>query len=122
MHNTIFIFIILFVFAFFVFDRAPSKHDALEKNKEDEEKHSKNWNMKTPQYILLFMVVLVLVKHILLNSFWRFTKVEKRLILAVCEDKSDWEGYTTVDIEEVTQNNIEDFKDAILVLDVVGSK
>ena len=40
----------------------------------------------------------------------------------VRENKSEWEGYTTVGTEEVTDNIIEDFKDGLLVLDDMGSK
>ena len=40
----------------------------------------------------------------------------------MCEDKSDWEGYTKVGIKEVAENKIGDFEDVILVLDDMVSK
>ena len=50
------------------------------------------------------------------------TKVEERPILVKCADKSDWEGYKTVNKRRGYEKNIEDSKDAILVLDDMDSK
>ena len=52
--------------AHFVYDSAPVKYHAFDKNLKDMKKKNLNkLKMKRPHYILLFMVVLVPVKHFL---------------------------------------------------------
>ena len=82
-------------------------------------KNYENLKVKSLHYIIFFMVVLALVKHFMLNSIYR---AEERPTIVVCEETSDREGYTIVCIEEVTEKEVEDFKDATLVLDNMGSK
>ena len=67
------------------------------------------------------MVVLAPVKHFV-KEYLELYREEERPIIVACDDKSDLEGYTTVDFKEVVKNNIEDFKDAIIVLDDMGDK
>ena len=67
------------------------------------------------------MVVLALVKHFA-KQYLELYREEERPIIVGCEDNSDLEGYTTVDFKEVVENNIEDFEDAIIVLDDMGDK
>ena len=58
----------------------------------------------------------------LVKQYLELDREKERPIIEACEDKSDWEGYTTVGIKKNTKNNIEDFRDGILILDDMGSK
>ena len=97
MGNIIFIIIILFVFAFNIYDSVPSKYYAVKKIKGYDEKALKEFEYQK------FSLHIVHCgsgtgKTYFVEQYLEIYKEEERPIIVVCQDNSNWEGYATVGV------------------------
>ena len=91
--------VILFVLEFIIYDSERIKYDALEKRfKRYEETELKEFEYeKSPLHTIVYAGTGTGETNFV-KQYLELYHEEERPIIVVCEDKSDWDGYTRVSI------------------------